>query len=159
LLEILRQLESRSGVDYELCLLGQSFRHSPVEFEQIQSEFEHRLVQVGYETTVQRYHCWLQRADVVLSTAIHEFQGLAVLEAISAACIPVLPSRLVYTDLVPPAYLYESALDSPAREAASAVDLLLSIAQGDWDAPDVSQYDWSQQKPLWQRALQIAELQ
>ncbi len=154
LLAILRGLESQSGFEFELCLLGQSFRQQPEAFGVIQEEFGHRLVQMGYETSLQRYQLWQRRADVVLSTAIHEFQGLAVLEAINANCIPVLPARLVYKELVPSSYLYESDPQAPEREGASAVELLLAIAEGGWAVPDVSRFCWPQQKPIWASVLQ-----
>ena len=39
--------------------------------------------------------------DWVLSTARHEFVGMAVTEALVAGCLPWLPSRLAYPELVP----------------------------------------------------------
>ena len=48
------------------------------------------------------YHAALNRADWVLSTARHEFFGMAVAEALLAGCLPWLPNRLSYPELVPP---------------------------------------------------------
>jgi glycosyltransferase involved in cell wall biosynthesis len=42
----------------------------------------------------------LQQADVIVSTARHEFFGLSVLEAMSAGVVPLLPNRLSYPELL-----------------------------------------------------------
>jgi glycosyltransferase involved in cell wall biosynthesis len=123
LLAILQALEARQ-LDYRLCLLGQSFRHTPAEFAEIGASFGHRLVQFGFAETRAEYQAWLRSADLVLSTAEHEFQGLAVLEALAAGCLPVLPNRLVYPELVPASGLYASVVDDLAAEAGHAADLI-----------------------------------
>ncbi len=123
LLAILQALEARQ-LDYRLCLLGQSFRHTPAEFAEIGARFGHRLVQFGFAQTRAEYQAWLRSADLVLSTAEHEFQGLAVLEALAAGCLPVLPDRLVYPEFVPPSGLYASVADDLAAEAGHAADLI-----------------------------------
>lgn len=123
LLAILQALEARQ-LDYRLCLLGQRFRHTPAEFDEIGALFAHRLVQFGFAPTREEYQAWLHSADLVLSTAEHEFQGLAVLEALGAGCLPVLPNRLVYPELVPESDLYADAGEDIALEARHAADLV-----------------------------------
>lgn len=123
LLALLRELSVR-GENFQLCLLGQRFRQCPPEFEQIKQEFSRQLVQWGYEADADKYQAWLHSADLMLSTAIHEFQGIAVQEAIQAACLPVLPNREVYAELVPKKYLYASYLGDIAQEAKAAADLI-----------------------------------
>ena len=50
----------------------------------------------------------LQSADIYVSTAAHEFFGIAAVEAIAAGCYPLLPRRLSYPELVnnQPDFLY-----------------------------------------------------
>jgi glycosyltransferase involved in cell wall biosynthesis len=48
----------------------------------------------------QAYVDVLRQADVVVSVADHEFFGVSVVEAIAAGCVPVLPDRLSYPELI-----------------------------------------------------------
>jgi glycosyltransferase involved in cell wall biosynthesis len=143
LLRILQHLEL-TGLHYELAVIGQQFRHSPQAFDHIEAQFAHRLVQFGYIKSRSDYLAALIDADIVLSTALHEFQGLAILEAITAGCIPVVPHRLVYPEIIPAAYCYSSYIDDIQSEAEAAVALLCKLAPTlDTDCgnrPDVSPF-------------------
>lgn len=144
LLAVLRRLE-HSGLDYRIAVVGQQFRSSPKELAVIQSQFSHRLARFGYLESAEAYRACLQSADIVLSTAIHEFQGLAVLEAIAAACLPVLPDRQVYPELVPREFLYRSC-DDISEEATEAVNLITRLAKSKPSPPDVSRFSWEKLK-------------
>ena len=143
LLHILQQLE-RQECDYELALVGQQFRNLPTVFADIQRDFPHRLVHCGYLAEAGDYHALLRGADVVLSTSLHEFQGLAVLEAVAAGCIPVVPDRLAYREIYPDEYRYPSLPGDPLPEALGAAQLLLRLAgsvnNGAERPPDISAY-------------------
>lgn len=97
----------RRGVDFRLIVLGQSFRRQPPIFAEARQRLQHRLLHFGYAPSRQEYLQWLHRADLVVSTADHEFFGLSVLEAVRAGCRPLLPKRLAYPELFPQEYLYE----------------------------------------------------
>lgn len=127
LFSILEALEN-TGLAYQLAMTGPRFRSMPEVFERIQSRFAHRLVQFGYLASRDAYLSLLRGAQIVLSTALHEFQGLAVMEAVAAGCVPVVPDRLVYRELYPEAFRYASCTD-PRAESAAAVDLILRQAQ------------------------------
>lgn len=144
LLAILEELESRQ-LNYEIAILGEQFRSTPKEFDQIQAKFSHRITQFGFAPSRADYLGFLASSDVVLSTALHEFQGLAVLEAVALGCVPVLPDRQVYPQLFANQqnkgqYLYQGDLDSIQQEAKRAVDLIQFVVANDVKAPDVSQY-------------------
>jgi glycosyltransferase involved in cell wall biosynthesis len=144
LLPVLQQLE-RQQCEYELALVGQQFRNLPPVFADIQREFPHRLVHCGYLEEAGDYHALLRGADVVLSTSLHEFQGLAVLEAVAAGCIPAVPDRLAYRDIYPDEYRYPSLPGNPLSEARGAAQLLLrladSVRNGTVRPPDISAFD------------------
>jgi glycosyltransferase involved in cell wall biosynthesis len=153
LLEVLRELERRE-IPYKMCILGERFRSTPPEMATIQRDFEHRLVQCGYEEDYDKYKGWLTSADMVISTAIHEFQGISVLEAVARGCIPVLPNRLAYPGLVSDNYLYDSFDNDIEREAKAAVDRIERLRESRAEAPNVSKYKWSELIPRYRDLIQ-----
>jgi glycosyltransferase involved in cell wall biosynthesis len=157
-LRALLALLEEAGLDFELAVIGQQFRNSPAVFAQIATQFEHRLVQFGFMPSADDYHALLCAADLVVATAEHEFQGLAVLEAVASGCVPVVPDRLAYREMYPAQYRYASHLDDPEREAVAARELIValvaSLASAELAAPDVSTFGWQQLAPRYRRILQ-----
>jgi glycosyltransferase involved in cell wall biosynthesis len=91
-----------AGHDFRLAVARQSFQTVPPEFEEARRRFADRLVHFGTASD-EDYRRLLARADIVVSTARHDFFGLAVAEAIAAGALPILPRRLSYPELVPDA--------------------------------------------------------
>lgn len=126
LLKLLRQLK-KQPINFRLSVIGQSFRTIPNEFDEIKNEFSDNIVNWGFQASRQQYWEALASADVFLSTAKHEFFGLAACEAISAGLFPVLPNRLAYPELmselardVRSIFLYDQIAD--AIETIQSVD-------------------------------------
>jgi len=133
------------GVPFDVALAGERPADDPVELVALRSLLGERLVHEGY-ADVDDYHELLQRADVVISTAHHEFFGIAITEAVYAGAFPVLPNRLVYPERIPPehhdACLYRDGRELVARmrwalthrreAAAVAAALRPVMAACDW---------------------------
>jgi hypothetical protein len=107
-------------IPFRLAVAGENFRNAPSEFETARRLAEH-VVHWGYLPTRADYVALLSQADLVISTAEHEFFGISVLEAICAGAFPLLPNRLSYPELIPaelhPACLYADE-DDLAQEHA-----------------------------------------
>ncbi len=88
------------GLDFRVAIAGQNHQQSAPEFEAAHQRLGSRVIHFGYAET-STYTRLLRQADVVISTAIHEFFGVAVVEAIYAGCFPILPKRLSYPELLP----------------------------------------------------------
>jgi glycosyltransferase involved in cell wall biosynthesis len=156
LLAILLQLE-QGDMPYELAVVGQQFRNSPDVYRQIATEFGHRIVQFGYVQPAATFKALLRAADIVLSTALHEFQGLAVMEAVASGCLPAVPRRQAYPEIYPARYCYASHPNDPELEARCAASLIrelaLQLAEGSAQAPDVAHFSRRQLAPRYRDAF------
>jgi glycosyltransferase involved in cell wall biosynthesis len=114
----------RQGARLELVLLGESFDVLPPGAAELLDELEPTVRERGFADRA-RYADLLARCDVVVSTARHEFFGIALAEAMAAGCTPLAPARLSYPELVPSELharcLYRDADDLAVRmhDAAS----------------------------------------
>ncbi len=100
---------SSSGIDFRLILLGKSFPNSPQCFVDAKNIIGKRVIHYGYAASYSDYVALLCRGDVVVSTAFHEFFGIAIIEAVRAGCFPLLPERLAYPELFTTGYLYKES--------------------------------------------------
>ncbi|OUS28257.1 glycosyl transferase family 1 [Gammaproteobacteria bacterium 45_16_T64] len=157
LLLLLRHLK-RNGVEFSLHILGESFRQCPESFSIIEHEFKSNLVSFGYVESKDDYLKLLGQCDVVLSTSLHDFQGLSVLEAVAAGCVPVLPNRLAYPDYFEQEYLYDSYLDDPEKESQAMAGQMLVLYQ-QWLAgealpvPSIERLFWPSCKKDYERLM------
>ena len=156
LYRILQGLEA-TGLNYQLAVTGQQFRNSPEVFARIRRDFDHRLVQFGFVDCERQYRALQRGADLALSTADHEFQGLAVMEAVANGCLPVVPDRLAYRELYPDHCRYLSNPEHPQQEAAAAVAMIQRFAASPPTPPSMSAYTLAALRP--QYSAQLAALQ
>lgn len=128
LLNFLEKLENRQQ-PYRLSVVGESFRNQPDSFDQIAARFSHRIEFWGFQQSRAEYDRLLRKADIVLSTALHDFQGLSMLEAMASGCIPLTPDRLAYREYVPESCRYESHEKDADAEAEAAANCLQRILE------------------------------
>jgi glycosyltransferase involved in cell wall biosynthesis len=149
LLAVLQACE-RAALPLDMHIIGQQFRKRPKVFGDIERLLTRSqslaCEHFGYVESREQYEKLLAASDVVLSTALHDFQGLAVMEAVAAGCRPLLPARLCYPQWFDAPYLYDSALDAPAAEAESAGQALTALLAekrcGALQTPDISDLYW-----------------
>ena len=97
---------SEAGVAFELAVLGQRFRQVPAIFVEAEQRLAKHIVAWGPQPEV-AYRELLDSANIVVSTTWHEFQGLAIMEAAQHGALPLVPDRLCFPALYPPAYRYD----------------------------------------------------
>ena len=137
------------GIDFELALLGERAEKKPAALLQIELQLNDNII-INQKVSRERYLSYLSQANIVVSSAIHEFQGLSILEAVSAGATPLVPDDLCYREQYPLMYRYKSG----SHEALSAqlADWLDNITP---DAPDVSHWSNADLQDQWRRILNI----
>ncbi|GAG31601.1 unnamed protein product, partial [marine sediment metagenome] len=110
---------AQTGYNFRLVLLGQRFRTVPPVFASSWDRLRPSIVHTGHIPDPVEYQSALADCDIVVSTAIQENFGIAVVEAILAGCQPLLPDRLVYPEIIPKRFhqtcLYPSDADLLGR--------------------------------------------
>ena len=91
----------RMGIDFRLVLLGENYQAVPHVFLDARSRFAAKILHFGYVPSKTVYRDWLSKGLVVVSTAIQENFGIAVVEAMRHGCLPLLPRRLSYPEILP----------------------------------------------------------
>jgi len=132
-------------VPFRLALAGENQRVDPREFAWVQEQLGSRVVHVGHLPSVD-YRALLLRSDIVVSAARHEFFGIAIVEAIAAGAVPVLPNRLSFPEVVPAewhtAALYPEG-ELRQRLIAAMRDLPGSRVAGAGLREVMGRFDWS----------------
>ena len=133
------------GVPFRVALAGERFVGQGDEYAPAVAALGDR-VEVAEHLPRPAYRELLRRSDVVVSTALQEFFGVAVVEAMAAGALPILPDRLVYPERIPPAHaahcLYagpdelvaclSSALAEPKRSRTLGAELASTVRHFDW---------------------------
>ncbi|MCK7597156.1 DUF3524 domain-containing protein [Microbulbifer sp. CAU 1566] len=148
LLAALRRF-GREAIPYTLHVVGQQFRRQPAEFAHIKKLLvkQGALGAWGYRESVAEYRQLLGSSHGVISTARHDFQGLAVLEAVAAGCQPLVPDNLAYPEWFGRGgWRYSDDVESCAANLCAAMVRCAERAQSAAKArlPDVSGMNWEQ---------------
>lgn len=145
-----------SGRPFRLALAGQRFTRDPEPMAGLLTRHADRLAQVG-RAEGRAYPDLLRRAAVALSTAHHEFFGVAMAEAMAAGACPLAPRGLSYPELVAPD-LHATCLYRDEDELASRLGALLDDGAGRRRAgrrarADVARFSWSAVAPRYDELL------
>ena len=132
------------GVRFRLAVAGCNHGPEPGEFSRARKALGDQVVQWGRVAGDEEYGSLLWASDLVVSTAIHEFFGAGVVEAIYCGCRPVLPRRLSYPEIVPAA-AHKDVLYGEGEflaALAKAVECPRAWSE-DWQRTWVARFDWA----------------
>ncbi len=143
------------GVPFRLAIAGENERVDPREFLEVQDQLADRIEHAGFLERSD-YCSLLEQTDVVVSAAHHEFFGIAMIEAMVAGAVPVLPNRLSYPEIVPERFhgaaLYpEGMLTTRLGEVLLDLDRFRGQLVG--LANDLTKFDWGRVAPAYDQLL------
>lgn len=133
------------NLPFQLILCGQRYGKIPSAFDEGIKQLSKHILHVGH-ASLPRYKELLWQSDIVVSTAIHEFFGISMIEAMYAQTFPILPNRLSYPGLIPQQMqnfvLYKNqddlverlrwAINHPLDRQKIAIKLARQAARYDW---------------------------
>lgn len=152
-LAALISLSETAQLPFEFYLLGRQFRQTPPALQRVLDTQPACVKHQGFASRTD-YLRILQQGHVALSTALHEFQGLALLEAAAMGNLPLAPARLAYPEWLPADYLYADQQGQALKEAEAIKHQLLGWQQQPPASPHHAHlYLWSQLRVAWAQAL------
>ena len=99
------------GVTFRVCVCGQAYREIPGVFDDAKAMLGSRVVHWGEARSRAEYLDLLARSQIAVSTAGHEFFGMAMIEATHAGVRPLVPDRLSYPEIFPRDFRYTTDMD------------------------------------------------
>ncbi len=145
--EALLELDAR-GIEFRVALLGRRGRGGHPALERLRRAMPGRIVADGRLDEID-YRALLGRCGLAVSTAIHEFQGISMLEAASAGASVAVPDALCYREQYPAECRYRPG---DAEALAGHLARVLEAPQPA-SAPDVSSWLAPAVAPRWQALL------
>lgn len=144
------------GTPFRLIMAGEYVDPQAERFVAAQARWAHCTLHWGYADATS-YRRLLHQADIVVSCAAQEFFGISVLEAMYCGCMPILPHRLSYPELLPtelhPQCLYHSFEELVERlDAALRQPAYLAAQTGTWRQL-AARFDWQHAAPRFDALL------
>ena len=144
----------KAGYDFSVAITGENFQQDPTLFTHAKEQLGDKILQLGYMESFDDYARLLWQADYVVSTAYQEFFGISICEAIYCKCVPILPNRLNYPNLVT-----EDAKSTCLYKDGKLTTLLKHHLDGTVNVntlplkEKIAQYDWTIVAPQYDKAL------
>lgn len=112
-------------INFEVAFLGECFNKVPEIFLKAKKQLKEKIVHFGYVENQTEYIDWLWKADIIPVTSHHDFFGVSVVQAVHCGCIPLLPDRLSYPELVPISKYPENFYSKKEDFTAKLEDMIL----------------------------------
>ncbi|MFG1496070.1 DUF3524 domain-containing protein [Saccharospirillum sp. HFRX-1] len=118
----------QNNADFRLAMLGSGGGRGEV-YAQERQLLNEQVVHWG-EASESEYEYWLGRAGIGVSTSLHDFQGLAMLELAQAGATCIVPRRQAYPECLPAAVFFDgNEQDASEEETELAATLSNCLGQ------------------------------
>ena len=135
-----------NNIDFRVAIMGENSAFVPETFVNAQQVFKKEIVHFGYETDYGHYIDWLRKGDIVISTAIQENFGISVVEAIHYGCIPLLPDRLSYPEIIAKEFHFDFLYKSQKQFIEKLMKIVknphLYLNNLDVMSENINRYSW-----------------
>ena len=147
---------AEDGYEFKVAITGERFGEMPAAFKRAGRALAAQLIQLGYVGSFVDYARLLWQADYIVSTAWQEFFGMSVCEAIYCGCLPILPDRLNYPNLLTEEFA-AACLYQRDRLTAQLRFHLKSGSTPDTSAlrEKVSRFDWREMAPQYDAEMEV----
>jgi glycosyltransferase involved in cell wall biosynthesis len=98
--DVLARLKQKK-IDFSLALVGEKPDVFPDVFTRAREELKAEIKVFGYLESREEYLSLLKQGTVAVSCAIQENFGMSIVEAVRLGCLPLLPDRLSYPEIMP----------------------------------------------------------
>lgn len=143
---------AEEGRPFHLAVCGENYAQEPSEFEAARAQLADRIVHWGYAGQ-QEYARLLWQATATASTAIHEFFGISIMEAMYCETYTALPSRLSYPELLPEEMhrecLYGTDMELLQKLRWAVENPEAAREVGRRLAQNASRFDWQRLAPVY----------
>ena len=130
------------GIDFHVAFLGECFNKVPEIFLKAKKHLKKNIVHFGYVENRAEYINWLHKADIVPITSYHDFFGVSVVQAIYCGCIPLLPNRLSYPEIVPIEKYPDNFYSNQENFISKLEDIILLPQNYPIPTEAVVRFDW-----------------
>ena len=118
---------NQAGIAFQLSVIGgRETKEALSCFREARERFSREIVNWGFLESRQAYLATLASADVIVSTADHEFFGIGIVEAVTAGAYPLVPRRLAYPEVL--AGFDEPGKDSCFYNAGELAERLMALS-------------------------------
>lgn len=142
-------------IPFQLVVLGEERQEAPACFAEAKLQFEEEIIHWGFVRDRRNYASLLWKADILPMTAIQEFFGISLFEAMYCETYPLVPKRLVYPEHLADKHLqFEGELGPALKEL---------IASGRWKndvhtfQEQAVQCSWQKLIPMYDQLIHRAE--
>lgn len=116
------------NIPFKLALLGEKPGKIPGNFKKAEKDFSNEIMAFGYVESKNEYISLLKKGAIVVSTSIQENFGISIIEAVRMGCIPLLPGKLSYPEVMPKNYLNEILYSDKKELAVKLENILLNYS-------------------------------
>lgn len=129
-------------IGFNVVFLGEKFNKTPEIFLKAKKMLGDRILHFGYIPDRNKYVNWVKKSDILPVTSSHDFFGKSVVEAVHYGCIPLLPKKLSYPEIIPiskyPQFFY-----SPKETFKQKLrNMILNQEQFDAPVEAVERFNW-----------------